>query len=170
MQNIFLKLLSLVGIALVMSVNVEASSKWASCYNASQNRIYFQTQKDLKAHKGKCLGRTYYQGEKGFELIEDDLDANGFPLGTEGASLNITLENGRNLLVTHWTNLTQNNTLIVLEPNFINNHVRVLCRFANYSNKVKAKVDRKDGLLKVLLRYPYPEISENFVTRWVECR
>ncbi len=170
MQNIFLKFASLAGIALVLSVNADASSKWASCYNSSQNRIYFQTQKDLSAHKGRCQGRTYYQGEKGLELIEDDLDGQGFPLGTEGASLNITLANGRNLLVTHWTNLTQNNTLIVLEPNFKNNQVRVLCRFANYSNKVKAKVDPKDGRLKVLLRYPYPEVSENFVTRWVECR
>jgi len=165
-----LKLIALMAIPVFLSIESHASSKWASCYNSVQNRIYFQTRNDLEQHKGRCLGRTYYQGPKEFHLIEDDLDANGFPLGTEGSSLNITLDNGRNFLVTHWNNLTKNNTLIVLEPNFETNQVRVLCRFANYSNKVKAKVDPKDGLFKVLLRYPYPEISENFVTRWVECR
>jgi hypothetical protein len=167
--NPLVKFVLTTAVLLLSHEQASADTAWAYCYNQKQNRIYFQTAQEIKKHKGACLSRTYYQGLKNFELIEDDLDANGFPVGAKGTSLNMILDSGRNILVSHWTNLTKNNTLIVLEPDFTNNQVKVHCTYKNFSNDVKARVDKKDGVFKVLIRQPYPEKSENYITRWQNC-
>lgn len=163
LKNIFL------GVSLWAFSTPALASDWVHCYNEKQNRVYFQTQADLKEHEGACLGRTYFQGPKHYMLIEDSVDDKGFSQGEKGSSLHMNLDNGRSLLISHWTNLTKHNTLMVLEPDFENHQVKKRCVYKNYSDDVKARVDSKSGQLKVFVRQPKTEQAREFVTGWKTC-
>ncbi len=146
-----------------------AESDWAYCYDSPSNRIYFQTKEEIKLLKGKCFSKTYYQGQKNFDLILDTLDEQGFPRGEAGAPLNMNLNSGRNILVTHWNDLSKNNLLIVLEPNLKNHSVKIHCQYKNYSNRLEARVDSGDGRFKVRVREPLNDVSDLFRLVWKNC-
>jgi len=138
-----------------------ADSQWAYCYEAQSNRIYFQTKEEIMKNRGKCFGKTYYQGMKNFELIKDELDSEGFPRGAEGSPVNMTFDNGRNILITHWNDLSKNNLVIVLEPSLKNRSVQVHCQHKNYSNSFQARVDKSKSF-KIKVRQPIDNHSDQF--------
>lgn len=163
MKSLFLGL-----IISFLSIPVLAQD-WVHCYNEEQNRVYFQTQADLKRHQGACLGRTYFQGPKHHLLVEDSVDDKGFSKGEKGSSLHMNLDDGRSLLVSHWTHLGKYNTLMVLMPDFDNHRVEKLCTFDNYSDEVRAQFDGKKNQLKVLVRQPKTKAAQDFIRLWKPC-
>ena len=147
----------------------KTKQNWIYCYNESSNRIYFLTIKRFKKNKGKCRGRTYFQGYKNHYLMEDSTDERGFPRGEPGSPMKINLNQGRSVLVTQWNNLTKNNTIIVLEPNLVNRYVKKHCVIKNFSDSFRARVNKKTGRFEVNINKPITELSEKFHRVWKAC-
>lgn len=167
-----LKTQSLLYILLLFSVSSTqafAETDWAFCYNSQKNRVYFQTESDIAQNKGQCLGRTYFQGDSGFHLIEDEKDDKGFAKGLPGVSMNIVMDSGQHILVSQWNNLTKNNTVIVLEPNHKNNNVKRHCTIKNYYNSFKTRINEKSGIFEVWVRQPKSTHSNKFHHVWKAC-
>ena len=146
----------------------ESKGHWTYCYNKSSNRIYFLEISELKKIK-KCHGRTYFQGQKGYHLIQDSVDEKGFSRNEPGTTMKINIKKNRSVLVTQWNNLTKSNTVIVLEPDYINKKVKKHCVIKNFSDIFEAKVNKKTGKFMVNINKPVTELSEKFHRVWKVC-
>lgn len=146
-----------------------AKSEWAYCYDGKSNRIYFQTKEEIQKHSGRCLARTYYQGRKNFNLVQDSIDEKGFPRGEMGAPINMDLKDGRNILITHWNDLSKSNRLVVLEADLKLNRTNVLCEFENHSNAIVGRFNKKAQRFQVKIREPLNDYSNDFRIVWKNC-
>lgn len=150
--------------------NSNKESKWTSCFNRDESKLYFRAQND-KRKLGQCSGETVFKVPKEFKLIEtvDSGDKN-FSIPTPGTKRTLLINNGRRVLVSQWNNLSKANKILVLEPNMANKKVKKHCVFDNFSDAYSARYNAKTKKIEVLLSLPKTLGGNDYRRIWKTCK
>jgi hypothetical protein len=157
----------------VLTFSQTSLASWTSCYNKKENKLFFiaidNASSTLKDAKTTCSSQTFFKGPKNFHLITEVDNANGFANGEPGSEQIMKVKNNRQIMISQWNDLSKSNRILVLEPDFKSNQVKVHCQIENFDDSFSAKVDPSTGLLKVFVLASKNKNTDEVVRLWQKC-
>lgn len=174
----FIKVLSiaLLGGVFLLSFNgaskhqsTKSTTPWMACIEGRTNTLHFNSLSSKASLSGQCSGSTKYAVSKNLDPIENLSDGPLFGQLRAGTKRVVKLNNGRRFSVSQWKNSSNNNYVLVLEPNLKKQNVRKVCVLKNYSDMMATRYDagKKQLLIKVATNKNSNGTPSKF--RWKSC-